>query len=65
MPICALQVPIPTTVVIPNISKSGIDENGGGENERVFSKLESMCKEIKWYMDALQTQKSVDGGNPN
>ena len=57
-------VALPTTVVVPSISQSGIDENGEGENERVFSKLDSLCEELKWYIDALQTQAKAAGGNP-
>ena len=35
------------------------------DNERVVNSSNKMCKELVWYMDALQTQAEKAGGNPN
>eukprot|EP00090_Calanus_glacialis_P002004 TRINITY_DN1150_c0_g1_i1.p1 TRINITY_DN1150_c0_g1~~TRINITY_DN1150_c0_g1_i1.p1 ORF type:complete len:198 (-),score=69.04 TRINITY_DN1150_c0_g1_i1:100-693(-) len=59
-------VTLPSVVLIPTVQNAKIAEDGEvDDNERVVNSSNKMCKELVWYMDALQTQAEKAGGNPN
>ena len=59
-------VTLPSIVLIPTIQNASIAENGSVENnDRVVKNTDKMCKELVWYIEALQTQAQKSGGNPN
>ena len=59
-------VTLPSVVLIPTVQNAKITEDGDvGDNERMVNSSNKMCKELVWYIDALQTQAEKAGGNPN
>jgi len=59
-------VPLPSSLTIPTIQNSSIEEDGSiADNERVEKNAEKVCKELLWYVEALAAKKKESGGNPN
>lgn len=56
---------LPTSLMIPTIQNAEISDDGTTNNERVVSKVTQICKEMDWYVGALQSQKAATDGYPN
>merc|ERR1712110_411735 len=55
-------VPLPSSVIIPTVQTSGIDEEGElGDNDRLNNNAEKLCKELLWYVEALNAMKEKSG----
>eukprot|EP00092_Neocalanus_flemingeri_P041655 GFUD01045366.1.p2 GENE.GFUD01045366.1~~GFUD01045366.1.p2 ORF type:complete len:198 (+),score=71.22 GFUD01045366.1:207-800(+) len=59
-------VSLPSVLLIPTVQNAKIAEDGEvGDNERVVNSTNKMCKELVWYVDALQSQADKVGEKPN
>jgi len=58
-------VPLPSTLLIPNVQNANIPESGEEvDNERVMKNTEKICKELVWYVGALGNHAAEHGPCP-
>ena len=59
-------VSLPSVLQIPTVQNAKIAEDGEvDDNERVEKSSNRLCKELVWYVEALQGQMDKDGEKPN
>jgi len=59
-------VSLPSVLLIPTVQNANITEDGEVEdNERVVNSSNRMCKELVWYVEAIQAQIEKTGQKPN
>ena len=58
-------VPLPSSVIIPTVQNSGIDEEGDlGDNDRVNNNAEKLCKLMTVYFYILCMDVFIFQGTP-
>ena len=58
------KVCLPSALKLPVVDKADVDADGNTRDAEILKHVTRLCREMKWYAEAVAKQKDSQGGYP-